>query len=150
MLEISKDLVSLKMEKNRGVTPLIVKAYEFGMLGLFTTWECVNDQVQWELQSLKPNNEKIPVLAEIWGQMLKLNNNNKNRESDELLDRIVKMCLVTRNKKIDNNIDEGLSELAKVIAEHDVGNIGRNFPLFDLFTDIKVRNIAVCFNKKMN
>lgn len=151
MLGIEKGSVLLMDEKRyRGVIPLIVDAYEYGRLGLPTVWECIEDQIELELRSFKPNNQKIPVLAEIWGQMLKLNNSHHDYESEKLLNRVVKMCLVTKNNKTHKNIDEGLSEISKVMAEHNIMIIGNNFPLFDLFTDIKMRNTAVCCNRQIN
>jgi hypothetical protein len=57
MLEIEKGSVLLMGEKrNRGVTPLIVDAYELGRLDLLTVRDCIKDQIEWEIQSPKPNN----------------------------------------------------------------------------------------------
>jgi hypothetical protein len=77
--------------------------------------------------------------------MLKLNNNRSDYESDELINRVMKMCLVTRE-----NIDEGLLEMAKVMAKCNMMVLENNFPLFELFTDIKIRNTAVCCDREMN
>lgn len=126
---------------SKGFSPMIVKAYKEGQLGILTVWDCFEDEIALVKEESRPRVEKILILTEIWEQMMGLSGGRSSLESDNLNSEIIKMCELPRRSDIRENIDEGLLEVARVARRY---NLKVLFPIFEMFENVKLRNKAVC------